>query len=397
MPYYERPNMVLNALNSFRAVDYEDYTVAIIDDGSVRHPVKAIVEKAFPDLLKKIRFYNTEDTIENKMNRGSIHGAYMNLAIKEIECDIVAMISDDDAIHSKYFKNLHHFYKTNPNVMYSYSHVILFDPSEQVACETMININNGRVWNSTATTNINWTAPINPYCKIDATQVSWRRECSTKDGIFLPEQQTKNLDASFYLKMHEKYGNCVFNGAFSAFKGIHSEQLSNKSGISQYTALDSKKKNNYISVYAKLDNFDNNAIQLENWLQYHISLGIEHFYLYEKQNETGFRTVLKPFYDDGLITLKVQAGSQEALIHEDFLSNYKLKTYWAIFLETTEFLHLDDKNLKGKTLKQLISSIQTEETIEQVFKVVSMKTQETRQKYIFNPRKHRMVRDADVG
>ena len=32
MPYFERPNMVLNALRSFSKIDYDNYEIAIIDD-----------------------------------------------------------------------------------------------------------------------------------------------------------------------------------------------------------------------------------------------------------------------------------------------------------------------------------------------------------------------------
>ena len=45
MPYYERPNMVLNALRSMENVDYDNYEFCIIDDGSVLNPIDSIIEK----------------------------------------------------------------------------------------------------------------------------------------------------------------------------------------------------------------------------------------------------------------------------------------------------------------------------------------------------------------
>ena len=38
MPYFERPKMVVNALRNFEKIDYDNYEICIIDDGSGKIP-----------------------------------------------------------------------------------------------------------------------------------------------------------------------------------------------------------------------------------------------------------------------------------------------------------------------------------------------------------------------
>ena len=55
--YYERPNMVRFALDSIAAQDYDNFEVAVIDDGSLNH-IEPIVE-TYP-FIDKLFYFNTE-------------------------------------------------------------------------------------------------------------------------------------------------------------------------------------------------------------------------------------------------------------------------------------------------------------------------------------------------
>ncbi len=235
MPYFERPKMVLNALKSFSKINYEDYVVAIIDDGSEKFPINKILEKN-PQYSKNVVVYNTFDTVEQKLARGgSIHGNFMNTAIREQEADICVMLSDDDAIESEYCKNLNSYYENNPHVKYAYSHIIPFDPLSED-----YDNRKSSSYKTNANIHLNKTHPLNPNCQVDATQVSWRRECNVEDGVWFAENRTKNLDADFYQKMFDRYGYCVFTGFVSCYKGFHSDQLGNREGDKQYVTSDLK-------------------------------------------------------------------------------------------------------------------------------------------------------------
>ena len=353
MPYFERPNMVLNALRGFENIKYSNYEICIIDDGSTKNPIEDVIKKNNIN-LKNIKIFKTNDTLENKFIRGSIHGTFMNLAIKESDADLVVMMSDDDVVIDDYFKNLNDFYLNNKNIMYSYCHIIPFDPLEQIPCKTLANFNHNKVWNTYATTNLNWTYPVNPFCKLDSTQVSWRRSCNVDYNIWFPEVQTKNLDASFYELMFRNFGNCIFNSLTGIYKGFHVGQLGNSGGEKQFSPIDCQKKTNYFSICSS---FKNQSKDLQKWLDYHINIGVDHFYLYDNDSTDNYREVLKKYYDDGFLTLiKMNGDNVKEKIHNHFNKNYKFKTFWVTFLEINDYINLEKNNFKEFIKKQEESS-----------------------------------------
>ena len=96
LPYFEPPVMVLNALDQLAKSKYQNFQIALIDDGSVKFPVLDILDN-YGKLSDKITLYNTYDTLENKLKRESIMGKYMNIAIRESNCDIAIIVCDDDS------------------------------------------------------------------------------------------------------------------------------------------------------------------------------------------------------------------------------------------------------------------------------------------------------------
>lgn len=340
MPYFERPNMVINALRSFSKIDYDNYEIAIVDDGSENYPIENILSNFE---IKNLKIYKTNDSIENKINRGSIHGKFMNKAMKESDADIFLMISDDDAITTEYFKKLNEFYTTNPDVNWSYCHVIGYDPMSEIPCNTLSNFQN-KSWTTKATTRLNWIKPINPFCKLDATQVSWRSSVSKENNLWLPEEQTKNLDASFYQIMYDKLGNCVFNNCVGVFKGFHSDQLTNRNGIEAFKPLDSQSKPKYVSICAM---FKNEAPYLKEWIDYHLGIGVDHFYLYDDQSEDNWREILKPYFEKKLVTIKSikSEDNKKKIVYEDFLKTHKNETFWCAFIDLDEFITIRKDNV----------------------------------------------------
>jgi glycosyltransferase involved in cell wall biosynthesis len=342
VPYYERPKMVLNALRSFEKIEYNNYEIVIVDDGSVHYPIDEILKNFNFD--EKIKIYNTKDSIENKNRRGSIHGKYMNIAMKESDADIFCMICDDDAITPDYFSKLNKFYIKNPDKMWSFCHIIPFDPMSQIPCKTLAKINlNKKHWDTKATTKLNLTGEINPYHRLDATQVSWRASVSREQDVWLPEEQTKNLDAYFYRNMYNKVGGCVFNGALGVYKGFHSDQLGNRNGKDCFLPKDSYQKPKYFSICAILEKEENN---LSKWLDYNIDLGVDHFYFYDKTEKKENHNVLKKYYDLGFITLKKinKDLNCEKTAYQDFLLNYGESTFWSVFLSVDEYIRIESQN-----------------------------------------------------
>src|ERR1700674_1155687 len=49
--------------------------------------------------------------------------------------------------------------------------------------------------------------------------------------------------------------------------------------------------------------FRNEAPYLEEWLVFHLGVGVEHFYLYENRSTDDFRGVLAPFLERRIVSL----------------------------------------------------------------------------------------------
>ncbi len=112
--------------------------------------------------------------------------------------------------------------------------------------------------------------------------------------------------------------------------------------------------------------FKNEALYLKDWIEYHLSIGVDHLYLYNIGSRDFYEQILKTYIRDNTVTL---VNWPEALVYHDDLAfswalttqipayenavNFLAKdeTNWLVFLDIDEFLVLSKgslKNLLGK-------------------------------------------------
>lgn len=222
MPYYNRPKLVLNALESIRNLNYDNWELAVIDDGS-DFQIIDLIKKYIPE--NKYNYYRIEDSKEEKLLRGgSMHGLYLNNAIFQLSADIVVPLCDDDALMPNYLNELEKFYNENPDVMYAYSHVICFNPynekPEKVKCNTFVFGD--------------FDTPVQPAGRCDWSMVTFRRNVFIVNCIRYPFPQTKNLDESLFKQFYKLYGDCVYTGITGQYKAIYENQLGARKNIYDY-------------------------------------------------------------------------------------------------------------------------------------------------------------------
>ena len=85
--------------------------------------------------------------------------------------------------------------------------------------------------------------------------------------------------------------------------------------------------------------FKDEAPYLQEWLEYHLMLGVQHFYLYQNNSTDDYAVVLQPYIDQGLVTLiewPDHPGQYSAYYH--WYQNYRHESYWASFIDIDEFL-----------------------------------------------------------
>lgn len=87
--------------------------------------------------------------------------------------------------------------------------------------------------------------------------------------------------------------------------------------------------------------FKDEAPFLQEWIEYHHLIGIEHFYLYNNNSTDNYEEVLQPYIDKGLVTLIdwPQEHSQRQAYHNAWES-FKQECNWICFLDADEFICL---------------------------------------------------------
>ena len=59
--------------------------------------------------------------------------------------------------------------------------------------------------------------------------------------------------------------------------------------------------------------FRDAASYLEEWLRFHLLVGVEHFYLYDNDSSDDYLSVLRPFCAEGKVTLTRWPGPMQQL------------------------------------------------------------------------------------
>jgi glycosyltransferase involved in cell wall biosynthesis len=223
--YYRRPKIVLNALNSLKNSSYTNWELCFIDDSGDEDFKKTLFNFGLPN--EKITYVPTKDSIEIKQKNGGVRiGEYMNKSIKNSNAEITIMLCDDDALVDDYLKNLDLFFTLNPNIPYCYSNLMFFNPDIETYLDSKLEPYKN---NFPSDYNLNrHITPINPVCKLDASQVAWRTKCNKEGGIWFDELRLMNHDEDFYRKLFNTYGNCYPTNFIGQHKGVSENQLGNR-------------------------------------------------------------------------------------------------------------------------------------------------------------------------
>ena len=96
------------------------------------------------------------------------------------------------------------------------------------------------------------------------------------------------------------------------------------------------KKKYFLTVCAI---FKNESKFLNEWLNYYLLAGVEHFYLYNNFSDDNYLELLQPYIDKGLVTLidwPVPFGQSAA--YQNCIEKYAAEANWIGFLDLDEFV-----------------------------------------------------------
>lgn len=85
--------------------------------------------------------------------------------------------------------------------------------------------------------------------------------------------------------------------------------------------------------------FKNESRYFREWIEYHRMLGVEHLYLYNNFSTDDYAIVLKPYIDEGYVTLTDWPYELSQIsAYQHCYENYRDETFWLMFLDLDEFI-----------------------------------------------------------
>lgn len=85
--------------------------------------------------------------------------------------------------------------------------------------------------------------------------------------------------------------------------------------------------------------FKNEARYFKEWLEFHRIIGVDHIYAYNNDSDDNFHEVLKPYIDEGYVTLIDFPGQYAQFpAYAHCYNNYGQETYWLSYVDLDEFI-----------------------------------------------------------
>lgn len=86
----------------------------------------------------------------------------------------------------------------------------------------------------------------------------------------------------------------------------------------------------------------NEGLYIEEWLEFHLLQGVEHFFIYDNESSDGLPTILAPYIRAELVTYKLWPGTaQQMKTFAHCIENYRDFAKWMAFIDVDEFLYTD--------------------------------------------------------
>jgi hypothetical protein len=99
--------------------------------------------------------------------------------------------------------------------------------------------------------------------------------------------------------------------------------------------------------------FRNEAPFLGDWLLFHAGVGVDHFFLYNNESDDDFLSVLRPWIDRGMVTLKDWPGKvAQKRAYNDCRRQARSRCRWVAFIDIDEYLFSPATHLLPDMLKE---------------------------------------------
>jgi len=92
----------------------------------------------------------------------------------------------------------------------------------------------------------------------------------------------------------------------------------------------------FLSIVAIIKN---EAPYIAEWIEYHLLVGVEKFYLYDNESADNLKEILEPYIRDGIVEYKYFPGKgKQILAYNDVLEKARKETHWLAVIDIDEFI-----------------------------------------------------------
>ena len=128
-------------------------------------------------------------------------------------------------------------------------------------------------------------------------------------------------------------------------------------GITKYfKILREDKSKNFDYEFAIGAIMKNEGPYLKEWLDFHILVGVQKFYLYDNDSTDDTEEILKPYIKSGIVEYKkVHGRGKQREVYLEIVNNHRNKMRWLCLLDLDEFLF----PVKHKTVQEFLHTLPT--------------------------------------
>ena len=102
----------------------------------------------------------------------------------------------------------------------------------------------------------------------------------------------------------------------------------------------------------------NEGPYLKEWLEFHMMVGVQHFYLYDNNSTDETQDVLEKYINSGTVTYQYWAFySGQKRAYFDCLKKYKNDSFWIGFIDLDEYIVPVENNSIHEILKDFENSV----------------------------------------
>jgi hypothetical protein len=98
------------------------------------------------------------------------------------------------------------------------------------------------------------------------------------------------------------------------------------------------------------------GLYILEWIEYHLIVGIEHFFIYDNESIDNLKTILQPYIDRGIVTYTFFPGKlKQQSAYNDAIKRFRLKSKWIAVIDIDEFIAPLKRNKIVDTINDISS------------------------------------------